>query len=155
MGDSGADLTHRAYELAIGAGLGTWEHSTDVFSHHDDTRPRSGLSRLVGARKGRPGQLVLHVFEDGVVIERHRGSLRGALSESVTADLVELEGTPASGSRVGLRLTLASGEALVLLEPVTGSCETLTLVASRCRSTSPDPLPYRDAVAALPAESWI
>ncbi|NYG57312.1 hypothetical protein BJ980_000235 [Nocardioides daedukensis] len=153
MAYAGADLTHRAYEFALGQGLGTWECSAHVLSHHEEGngRQRAGL---FSARRNRPGRLLLHVFEDGIVVERLKGRLRGCSCEAITADFVELNRASGPG-RVALRLLFESGQAVILLEATSNGGDALHLVASRCRSTTSDLVPYREAVAALAGDAWI
>ncbi len=155
MADTCGDVTHRAYELALGEGLGFWERSARVTPYLAPDRSRPGLlSALGGARRRKVGHLMLHTFDGGLVVERLRGGVRGVPYSSVTAALLEIDS--ADGLRgAGLRLTFDDGKALVIVETQPSNVQPLIDVAGRCQTSSRSHVSYEEALAASAEPQWI
>ncbi|WP_235735039.1 hypothetical protein [Nocardioides alcanivorans] len=155
MADTCGDVTHRAYELALGAGLGFWERSTQVRTSLGSEQARSGLlATLGGARRRKAAHLMLHTFDGGLVVERLRGGVRGAPYGAVTAVLLDID-SPRGDASIGLRLTFDDGNQLVVVEQPQGDAQPLVEVAGRCRTSSRSRVSRQEAAAALRDPGWI
>ncbi|KRF20001.1 hypothetical protein ASG90_19960 [Nocardioides sp. Soil797] len=138
MADTRCDMTHRAYELALGEGLGFWERSATVTSLLSATASRSGRRPFLGGgRKHKANDLMLHTFDGGLVVERVRGGVLGACYTTVTAGLLEIEPCPeTSGPGLALSLTFDGSRTLLLMESTTSTPDELAELAGRCRASS-------------------
>lgn len=132
MADTRCDMTHRAYELALGEGLGFWERSATVTSLLSETSGRRSFLR--GGRRPKVGDLMLHTFDGGLVVERARGAVLGACYSTVTAGLLDID--PSDGLLAGLALglTFDGSRTLLLMENPTTCADDLTELAGRCHS---------------------
>lgn len=155
MHDTRCDMTHRAYELALGEGLGFWEFTAPVDCRPAADRPRTGLwARLGGGSpKHRTGDLMLHVFDGGLVVERHKGAAVGTPYDAVSATVLDIDRP--SGASVALRLTLDGGRSLLLVESAATDAATLTELAERCGACGRARVCAADAEQALSAPDWI
>lgn len=133
MADTRCDMTHRAYELALGEGLGFWERSATVTSLLSESTGRRSFLR--GGRKPKVGDLMLHTFDGGLVVERARGAVLGACYSTVTAGLLDIDNDGGHhGPGLALSLTFDGSRTLLLLENPTTCVADLTELAGRCHS---------------------
>ncbi|QIX28384.1 hypothetical protein ncot_18645 [Nocardioides sp. JQ2195] len=157
MADTRCDMTHRAYEFALGQGLGFWERSATVVRPSSSTPGRAGLrSRLVGGRKQKSGDLVLHTFDGGLVVERRKGGVLGAAYDAVTAGLLDIDPSGvASSPALALNLTFDGSRTLLLTESATCPVDELLELAGRCRACSRARVEHRQVIQAFGEPDWI
>lgn len=152
MPDTCCDMTHRAYEYALGEGLGFWESSTTVTSGLAVTPAKSGLlGRFGGSRRQQTGTLMLHVFDGGLVVERNKGAVFGACYTAVTATLLDLDSTPGSA----LSLTFEGSRTLLLTPCPDRGAQTLAELAGRCGASTTAQLSRAEAERAFGEPDWI
>lgn len=154
MADTCCDMTHRAYELALGEGLGFWERSATVTSCLTPARPRSGLRSVLGGRGPRSGALMLHVFDGGLVVERHKGGVLGTAYDAVSATLLDIE-QPDSGPSAALNLTFDGSRTLLMTGSAAEARGSFTELAGRCGASTRARVSRAEAEQAFAAPDWI
>jgi len=117
------------------------------------------VATLNGLRLRRLGHLLLHRFDSGFVIERAGGGQLSAPYERVSAELIDYtepgDSTGSDREHLGLRLTFADDDVLMIAESEHGTPEALVAIAERCRRHSRRRLPYPEAVRLLHDGTWL
>jgi hypothetical protein len=113
---------------------------------------------MAGIHNYRRGHWLIHLFTNGIVMERTRAGLRAGRYVDLRAQLLSyVEPGDSTGSDVEhlmLRLTFPDGATYAMAEPLYADPDVLRTIAARCGAATVTPISHRDAVRTLAEYEW-